>query len=118
MAYIAGFDILYACQDTGFDKKEGLFSIPAEFGIKKALFMAKILHAISFLSFLALYFAFDMGHVYLMTLAVIGFLLMAEHWLVDSDDLSRIDIAFFNVNSIISIVVFTGIFLDELAGKI
>ncbi len=114
MTYIAGFDILYACQDIGFDKKEGLFSIPAKFGVKKALMIAKLIHSISFLSFLAIYFAFDMGSIYLMTVSVIGFLLMAEHWLVDSDDLSRIDVAFFNVNSIISIALFTGVFLDEL----
>ncbi len=118
MTYIAGFDILYACQDTEFDKKEGLFSIPAKFGIKKALFWAKIIHAISFLSFLAIYFAFDMGCFYLMAVGIIGFLLMAEHWLVDPDDLSKINIAFFNVNSIISITLFIGIFFDEIVRKV
>ncbi len=114
MTYIAGFDILYACQDTRFDKHAGLFSIPAKFGIQKALMAAKAIHFISWCLFLWLWNAFDLGLIYFCTALVIGVLLIVEHQLVHPDDLSKIDLAFFHVNSIISVMLFLGILADEL----
>ncbi len=113
LTYIAGFDILYSCQDTEFDKKAGLYSAPARWGIKTALRISSALHVISF-SFLCLICpVFDMGPVYMVLVGVIGFLLILEHRLINSDDLSKIQVAFFNVNSMISIILFLAVFLDE-----
>ena len=115
LTYIAGFDILYACQDTGFDIKEELFSIPARFGIQKALLISSISHIFSFLFLFLIFIAFDMKIIYLLTVIVIGLLLIIEHKLVKPSDLSNVNIAFFHVNSAISIILFVGILTDELA---
>lgn len=112
MTYIAGFDILYACQDIHFDRKAGLFSMPAHLGIRKSLWIAKILHLVSFFLFLLLYPLFDLGTVYILTILIIATLFIAEHKLIHPDDLSRINIAFFHMNSIISVTLFAGIFTD------
>ena len=112
MTHIAGFDILYACQDSDFDKKEGLFSLPVHFGIKKALYISSFMHILSFIFFIILYFAFEMNIVYLSCVYIIGVLFVIEHMLVDSHDLTKINIAFFHINSIISIVLFLGIYID------
>jgi 4-hydroxybenzoate polyprenyltransferase len=117
MFYIAGFDIIYACQDIAFDKKEGLHSIPARVGIKKALIISQIIHFFSFFFFCLIYHAFDMHSIYLIALCIIGILLIIEHRLIKSDDLRKINIAFFHVNSILSVTLFAGILLDELARR-
>ena len=114
MTYIAGFDIIYACQDIKFDRKEELFSIPARFGIKKALFISSVFHFFSFFSFFTIYYAFSMNRVYLIAVAIIGLLFIIEHKLIKPDDLSNLDVAFFHVNSIISVILFIGIVGDEL----
>lgn len=111
---IAGFDILYACQDTDFDQKQGLFSIPATFGIQKALSMSTVLHIATFFFFFMIYVAFDMGPVYLFTVGVIGVLLIIEHRLVKPHDLTHVHIAFFHINSILSVVLLAGIIINEL----
>jgi 4-hydroxybenzoate polyprenyltransferase len=116
MSYIAGFDILYACQDTGFDRQEGLFSIPARFGIRKALIIARGVHLLAWSFLLSVGVAFNLGLIYYATVLGIGGLLVVEHRLVNPDDLSKIDIAFFNVNSTISVVLFLGILIDEIFG--
>ena len=114
MTYIAGFDILYACQDINFDKKEGLFSIPARFGVKKSLFIASVLHFFSFCFFLLIRAAFNLGPLYTSVAVLIGLLFIFEHRLIKPDDLSNINIAFFHVNSLISVMLFLGILIDEL----
>ncbi|MFP4307964.1 MAG: UbiA-like polyprenyltransferase [Desulfococcaceae bacterium] len=116
MTHIAGFDILYACQDVDFDIAEGLRSVPARFGVRTALRSAALVHMGAFAAFLALHFAFGMGRIYLMTVGVIGFLLLFEHWLVPPDDLGRVPVAFFHVNSIVAAVLFLGVLADTLAG--
>jgi len=114
MTHIAGFDILYACQDMAFDRKEGLFSIPVRFGSENALRISSLLHILSFCFFLWIYFAFDMGFVYFGAVLIIGGLFIFEHRLVKPDDLTRVNIAFFHVNSIISVVLFIGVLVDEM----
>jgi len=109
--YIAGFDILYACQDIDFDRKEGLRSIPSRLGVPAALAVSSILHVISFSSLAALYWMLPMGLAYLACLLLIGALFIVEHLLVRPSDLTRINVAFFNVNSIISVMVFVAIAL-------
>jgi 4-hydroxybenzoate polyprenyltransferase len=114
LTYIAGFDILYACQDVAFDRKNGIYSIPAKFGVKNALVISSIIHAVSFSFFFAFYFAFDMGPIYLAAVVLIGFFFVVEQRLVDPGDLSKIDVAFFHMNSLVSITLLAGVFFDEL----
>ena len=114
MTYIAGFDILYACQDADFDKENGLYSIPSTYGVKKAMRISKYLHVISFLMFLLIQPIFSLGTIYFFTVLIIGGALIIEHLLVHPEDLSNINIAFFHMNSVISVTLFMGIFLDFL----
>lgn len=117
MTYIAGFDILYACQDVAFDRQNRLFSIPARFGVPIALRIAIFFHIIAFAFFVSIHFAFDMGTIYLGTAIVIGLLMIAEHRMVKPDDLSRVNIAFFHINSLISLSLFLGVLLDEVTRR-
>jgi len=110
MTYIAGFDILYACQDLEFDRSMGLHSIPARFGAEKAMRVSTVLHAISVLCLAGLYWLFPLSPVYLLFVGVITVLFFVEHRLVNPHDLSRIDMAFFHVNSLISILVLAAVF--------
>lgn len=114
MTNIGGFDILYACQDVDFDSEEKLFSIPSEMGVEKALRISTVLHIITFGFFTIFFFAFGMNSFYAMTLLLIGGLLVVEHKLVKPDDLSNVNIAFFHINSVISVVLLAGILLSEL----
>jgi len=112
MTYIAGFDILYALQDIDFDRKEKLCSIPACWGSQRALQASNLLHTLTFLFLLSLYFIFPLGRTYLIFLSIISLLLIAEHKLVRPDSLERINLAFFHVNSAISILLFVGVWTD------
>jgi len=114
MTYIAGFDILYACQDVEFDHRQGLHSIPVYFGVKKAMIISGLLHTASVLSLAGLYWLFPLNRIYLIFVVVIGILFVVEHRLVNPGDLSKIDIAFFNVNSVISLLVLAAIFLGTI----
>jgi 4-hydroxybenzoate polyprenyltransferase len=116
--YIAGFDLLYACQDIDFDRSEGLYSMPANVGIRQALHLSAALHVITFISLIALQRVFDLSPFYLAFTAIIGILLVVEHKLVKPDDLSRINIAFFHVNSIISMLIFAAMMTEELVRRI
>ncbi|MGC8490601.1 MAG: UbiA-like polyprenyltransferase [Syntrophobacteraceae bacterium] len=113
MTYIAGFDILYACQDVEFDREHNLFSLPACRGVSNALLYSTVLHLFTLLFLFLVYFAFDLGHAYLFFLLVISILIFAEHKLVRPDCLDKVNIAFFHVNSAISILLFLGV----LAGR-
>ncbi|MCX5882363.1 MAG: putative 4-hydroxybenzoate polyprenyltransferase [Deltaproteobacteria bacterium] len=114
LTYIAGFDILYACQDVQFDQKIGLFSIPSRLGVKAAFHISSILHVATFISLTALFLIFDLGMVYLLALVIIGVLLVFQHRVIRPHDLAHIELAFFHANSAISILLFLGILGDEL----
>jgi 4-hydroxybenzoate polyprenyltransferase len=102
--WVAGFDILYACQDADFDRAEGLHSVPAKFGVRASLRIAAVCHAVMFALLVGLYFASPhLGAVYLAGLAAVGALLVYEHSLVRADDLTRVNRAFFHVNGVISV---------------
>ena len=100
--WVGGFDIIYACQDAEFDRKRRLNSIPARFGVRSALRIALLSHLITIAMLLLLWKIAGLGLVFLIGVIAIGGLLMYEHWLVRPDDLNRINLAFFNVNAIIS----------------
>ena len=110
--YIAGFDILYACQDMDFDREQGLFSLPVLVGPVRAMQISSLCHVLFLVFLLGLFLAFDMHAVFLVFWAVIAVLIVLEHRLVKPDDLSRMDVAFFHVNSAVSVILFAGIFIE------
>lgn len=114
MTYIAGFDILYSCQDIDFDTRQGLFSMPAKIGPEKAMQISSMLHVCTFIFLFFMYENFGMHQVFLLFLAVIGLLLIAEHKLVKPDNLKHIHIAFFHMNSVISVLLFLGVLIQGL----
>jgi len=105
MLWTAGFDVLYACQDYDFDRREGLYSIPASFGIARSLWIARILHAGAFAALVALYFITNLGILALIGLVATGALLIYQHTLVRANDLSRLNAAFFTTNAFVSVIL-------------
>ena len=103
LAWVAGFDTIYACQDVEFDRREGLRSLPARLGVPRALLVARVLHAAAVALLATLYVLVPLHPVYLAGVAAVAALLVYEHSLVSPDDLSRVDAAFFAVNGWISV---------------
>jgi 4-hydroxybenzoate polyprenyltransferase len=106
LMWTAGFDVLYACQDYEFDKKAGLRSIPARFGIKQSLWIARLFHAQAFVVLLLLYAVTGLGWLALAGVAAVGVLMIYQHTLVKADDLSRMNAAFFTTNAFVSVILF------------
>jgi 4-hydroxybenzoate polyprenyltransferase len=104
--WVSGFDIIYACQDFEFDKSIGLHSIPAFFGLNKSLIIAKLLHIFAFILFASLYVIAKLHFSFLIGLIIIGVLFFYQHRIVSVKNLSKINIAFFNLNGIISMAFF------------
>jgi len=104
--WIGGFDLIYACQDTDFDRAEKLHSIPARWGNAAALRLAQISHVITVGLLGAVGLVMQLGGVYWIGLAIVAALLIYEHSLVKPDDLSKVNLAFFNVNGYISLTMF------------
>jgi len=98
----AGFDILYSCQDYEFDHSFGVHSIPRAFGIRKALWVARGSHVITVLFLVTMVWAFGLGKIAMLGVAIVAALLVYEHSLVKHDDLSRVNAAFFTMNGFIS----------------
>lgn len=103
--WIAGFDILYACQDLDFDRHAGLHSVPQRWGIRRALQVSSLLHLLMILLLLWLAWIAQLGWLSLVGLAVVSALLIYEHRLVKPADLSRLNAAFFNTNGWIGILL-------------
>jgi len=112
--WVAGFDIIYACQDYKFDTETKVFSIPARFGIARALQISTFLHVITVACLMWLGATLHLGIFYGLGFAAVAAMLAYEHSLVKADDLSKVNAAFFNVNGIVSIVCFLMILLDKL----
>ena len=119
--WVAGFDMIYACQDYQYDRTVGLNSIPVRLGIKGALRLAAICHAVMVILLAALPSLsawlgpeLELGWLYWLTLAGVTGLLVYEHLLVRPDDLDRVNVAFFNVNAIISFGLWIMVSLDLL----
>ncbi len=107
--WIGGFDLIYACQDVEFDRRYGLHSIAANVGIGFALVLSSVCHAVMLLVLVALGIIMSLGWPYWLALALVCGLLVYEHRLVSPDDLSRVNVAFFNINSYISVILFLGV---------
>lgn len=110
--YVGGFDIIYGTQDVDFDRSEGLFSIPAVFGIKKALLISAAFHVGVVGLLIYLYFYMDMGVIYLIGLAISSALLVVEHIMVKPYDLKNVKIASYSINQIVSVVLLIFTTLD------
>jgi 4-hydroxybenzoate polyprenyltransferase len=115
--WVAGFDIIYACQDVDFDKKLGLRSVPAKLGVSGSLRLAMVCHAVMVGQLALLPVVFELGWIYWLGVAAVAVLLIYEHSLVRPDDLARVNMAFFNVNSIISVGLLAVTVLDMLMQK-
>jgi 4-hydroxybenzoate polyprenyltransferase len=105
LLWTAGFDVLYACQDYDFDRKEGLHSIPARLGIARALWVSRSLHAVAFLALIALFLVSGLGPIALAGVVMTAALLVYQHLLVKANDLSRLNAAFFTTNAFVSVIL-------------
>jgi 4-hydroxybenzoate polyprenyltransferase len=102
--WVAGFDILYACQDADFDRGARLHSVPAWLGVRASLRLALVCHGLMLIALAAFCVATpELGTIFLMGLIAVGMLLAYEHWLVRPDDLTRVNRAFFQVNVVVSV---------------
>lgn len=102
--WVAGFDVLYACQDVDFDRSAGLFSVPKKVGIARSLWIARLMHLAMIAMLVWLTVAFHLAWPAWTGLAVISALIAYEHTLVRPDDLSKMNAAFFTVNGYISVL--------------
>jgi 4-hydroxybenzoate polyprenyltransferase len=113
LTWVAGFDLIYACQDVVFDRRSGLHSIPARFGVRRALALSACLHA-STLALLALVgWSAGLSWIWWTALSLAACLLLWEHRIVRPDDLSRVNTAFFTLNGWLGILLFAGLALDR-----
>ncbi|HQZ96696.1 MAG TPA: UbiA-like polyprenyltransferase [Pyrinomonadaceae bacterium] len=105
LMWTAGFDVLYACQDFEFDRKAGLRSIPARFGIKNSLWIARVFHFQAFIVLVLLYLVTGLGWLALAGVIAVGALLIYQHTLVKANDLSKMNAAFFTTNAFVSVIL-------------
>ncbi len=103
LLWVSGFDIIYACQDVDFDRTVELHSIPKALGVRRALMVAALCHALMIVPLIGLGLIYPLGWVYFAGIAAVAALLVYEHALIRPDDLTRVNVAFFNVNVIISV---------------
>lgn len=112
--WLAGFDVLYALQDIDFDKRKGLHSIPQRFGVRRSLALAKMFHLVTVSMLVMTGLIFELGLPYWIGVIMVSGMLLYEHSLVKHDDLSRLNMAFFNMNGYISITVFVFTFMSVM----
>lgn len=112
LTWVAGFDLIYACQDADFDAEAGLHSIPARFGVARALVVSRCLHVLTIGLLLVVHQRAELGWIYLAATGLAAILLAWEQSLVRADDLSRVDMAFFTLNGYLGIALFVGLVLD------
>ena len=106
LAWVAGFDTIYACQDVAFDRAHGIYSLPQRFGIRRALLGARALHVLALLLLAQTGRLFELGPIYVVGVLLVAGLLVYEHRLLRGDDLSRLSVAVFKTNGVISCVYF------------
>lgn len=110
--WVAGFDLIYACQDADFDRERGLHSVPAALGVAGALRLSRGLHLVSVLALVGVALTAGTGWIFGAAVAVAAALLAWEQSLVRADDLSRVDVAFFTLNGWVGVALFVGLVLD------
>jgi 4-hydroxybenzoate polyprenyltransferase len=112
--WVAGFDVLYACQDIDFDRAYGLNSIPQAFGVRRALYFSRALHLVMLALLVVLVLVFGLGKLAMAGVVAVAILLAYEHSLVSAGDLSKLNAAFFTMNGVISLVFFAFVAADLL----
>jgi 4-hydroxybenzoate polyprenyltransferase len=112
--WLLGFDVLYALQDMDFDRKAGLHSIPQRFGVRRSLWISRLSHVITMGALFWLYVLRSLGWVYLVGVIIALCLIIYEHALIKEHDLSKLNMAFFNMNGYISVTIFVFTLLDLL----
>lgn len=112
--WIGGFDVIYACQDVDFDQEEKIYSIPARFGVKKALIISSLMHVGTALGLITLLFVTNLSWWFALGVLIAIVILIYEHSIVSSDDLSRLNTAFFTMNGVLSVIIFIFTLLDVL----
>lgn len=112
-AWVAGFDVIYACQDIAFDREQGLCSMPARLGLRRGLLVSRCLHAVAAAGFFALAPLFGLGPVYLTGVGLIALALLVEQALVAHKQ-ANIPMAFFTVNGVISVAFFGFVLADRI----
>ena len=109
MLWTAGFDVLYACQDYDFDRRSGLHSIPQRFGISRALWIARAIHALMFVTLVVFFTLAHLRWLGLIGVTLTGALLIYQHSIISADNLSRLNAAFFTTNAFVSVILFVAI---------
>ncbi len=112
MTWTAGFDVVYSCQDVEFDRQEGLYSIPAKFGLTRGLEVSAFLHVLAPLLFIAVGVLMPLNWFYYIGVLIAIILLYRQHRIVSARDLSKIGVAFFNLNGYLSVLLFAFSLLD------
>ena len=110
--WTAGFDIIYACQDHDFDREEGLHSLPVKIGTGRALALSKLFHLLTLALLGGLGYQAGFGPFYWGGVGIVGLLLVYEQSLVKPDDLSKVNLAFFTLNGVVSLVFMTSVILE------
>jgi 4-hydroxybenzoate polyprenyltransferase len=110
--WVMGFDILYACQDEEFDRANGLHSIPARFGRPAALWISSLVHFMAVALFCGFGVVTGLGAAYYAGVAVVAVVLVAEHRVISPTDMSRVDMAFFTMNGVVSLLMLLGTAFD------
>lgn len=112
--WTAGFDIIYACQDRAFDAEHGLHSIPRRLGVARALLLTRVFHLLTAALLISIGFQADLGIVYAIGVTLVIALLGYENSLVRADDFSRVNVAFFTVNGLVSLVFMATVVLQTV----
>jgi len=116
LLWVAGFDIIYAIMDIDYDRQYGLFSIPAKFGVKRSLALTKLLHTASIAIFTWIGIRLGLGLLYFIGTAATAILLIYENSLIKPNDLSRLNLAFFTMNGVVSVVMFCFVAFEVILG--
>ena len=112
--WVGGFDVLYACQDFEHDRRVGLFSVPAAFGLEGAFWIARVMHLAMIAQLFLMVHVFGLGAIALVGMCVVVVLLAYEHSIIGPRNLTRMNAAFFTLNGIISVVFFVSVAADVL----
>jgi 4-hydroxybenzoate polyprenyltransferase len=118
LCWVAGFDIFYAMQDLDFDRQNNLFSIPTRFGVRGSLVLTKLLHIISIALLSWVGFRMNLGLVYFTGVFVTAVLLAYENSIIKANDLSRLNMAFFTMNGVISVLMFCFVAVEVIFGRL
>ena len=116
MFWIAGFDVLYACQDVEYDRQKGLHSIPAAYGKDKAFKISSLFHGLAFFFFMATGISAKLNWIYYIGMASTFVLLLMQRRVITPQDLSKMNLAFFKMNAAISIILFSCTTLSLITG--